>query len=144
MVLLVVASPCALVASATPATLAAISHAARIGVLCKGGQALDTFAHMKAIAFDKTGTLTNGQPVVADVAFFEDIPDLARLIVGMEAQSAHPLAEAIKRFYADTEPLPMKVNEHAGVGLTADVQGHHWQIGKEATTADYPRSKRRN
>lgn len=136
MVLLVVASPCALVASATPATLAAISHAARIGVLCKGGQALDTFAHMKAIAFDKTGTLTNGQPVVADVAFFEDIPDLPRLIVGMEAQSAHPLAEAIKRFYADTEPLPIKVNEHAGVGLTADVQGHHWQIGKEATTAD--------
>ncbi len=60
MVLLVVASPCALVASATPATLAAISHAARLGVLCKGGQALDAFANVKAIAFDKTGTLTRG------------------------------------------------------------------------------------
>lgn len=136
MVLLVVASPCALVASATPATLAAISHAARIGVLCKGGQALDTFAHMQAIAFDKTGTLTNGTPVVTDAEFFVAIPDLPRLIVGMESQSAHPLAEAIRMYYHDTEPLSMQVTEQAGVGLAADYHGSHWQIGKEADSSN--------
>ena len=84
MVLLVVASPCALVASATPATLAAISHAARLGVLCKGGQALDAFANVKAIAFDKTGTLTRGKPAVTDVQLLLDEPFIPQLIVGME------------------------------------------------------------
>lgn len=137
MVLLVVASPCALVASATPATLAAISHAARIGVLCKGGQALDTFAHLNAIAFDKTGTLTNGKPVVTDADFFVDIPDLPRLIVGMESQSSHPLAEAIQAFYRDTEPISLQVTEQAGIGLTTDYQGCRWQIGKEAGSAHF-------
>ena len=69
MVLLVVASPCALVASATPASLAAISNGARNGVLFKGGMFLDQLAELQAIAFDKTGTLTNGTPVVTDTFF---------------------------------------------------------------------------
>src|SRR5699024_9974350 len=64
MILLVVASPCALVASIMPATLAAISNSAKKGVLFKGGVHAENVSHVKAIAFDKTGTLTNGKPVV--------------------------------------------------------------------------------
>lgn len=71
MVLLVVASPCALVASATPATLAAISNGARNGVLFKGGIYLENLASLNAIAFDKTGTLTRGVPVVTDAVFLK-------------------------------------------------------------------------
>lgn len=131
MVLLVVASPCALVASATPATLAAISHAARLGVLCKGGQALDAFANVKAIAFDKTGTLTRGKPAVTDVHLLLDEPFIPQLIVGMEKQSNHPLAEAILAYFHDEKPLELAVEEQAGVGLAATYQAAHWTIGKE-------------
>lgn len=71
MVLLVVASPCALVASIMPATLSAISNSAKHGVLFKGGVHIENLGNLKAIAFDKTGTLTNGTPVVTDAYFTE-------------------------------------------------------------------------
>ena len=72
MVLLVVASPCALVASATPASLAALSNSAKNGILIKGGIHLEKLSELKAIAFDKTGTLTKGKPVVTDSFFFDE------------------------------------------------------------------------
>src|SRR5699024_6032418 len=62
MILLVVASPCALVASIMPATLSAISNGARKGILFKGGVHLENLSNINAIAFDKTGTLTKGKP----------------------------------------------------------------------------------
>ncbi len=68
-VLFVVASPCALVASIMPATLAAVSNAAKRGVLFKGGVHLEHLGSIKTIAFDKTGTLTNGRPIVTDFLF---------------------------------------------------------------------------
>ena len=67
MILLVVASPCALVASIMPASLSAISNGARHGILFKGGVHLENLSHFKAIAFDKTGTLTKGKPEVTDI-----------------------------------------------------------------------------
>ena len=67
MILLVVASPCALVASIMPATLSAISNGAKRGILVKGGVHLENLSHIEAIAFDKTGTLTKGKPEVTDV-----------------------------------------------------------------------------
>src|SRR5690625_1118247 len=69
MILLVVASPCALVASIMPATLSAISNSAKNGVLFKGGVHAENLSHVKAIAFDKTGTLTTGTPIVTDAYF---------------------------------------------------------------------------
>src|SRR5699024_11805086 len=61
MVLLTVASPCALVASATPATLSAISNGAKNGVLFKGGAAMEALSTMDTLYTDKTGTLTFGE-----------------------------------------------------------------------------------
>src|SRR3954454_25087384 len=67
MILLVVASPCALVASIMPATLSAISNGAKHGILVKGGVHLENLSNIEAIAFDKTGTLTKGKPEVTDL-----------------------------------------------------------------------------
>ena len=72
MVLLVVASPCALVASIMPATLSAISNGARNGILFKGGVHLENLGSLKAIAFDKTGTITRGTPEVTDFIVIEE------------------------------------------------------------------------
>lgn len=96
--LLVAASPCAIVISVPAAILSALSAAARGGVLFKGGAALETLAEVKSFAFDKTGTLTTGRAEVARIA----APGLSEeafltLVAGLEAQSEHPVAAAIRR-----------------------------------------------
>ena len=103
MILLVVASPCALVASIMPATLSAISNGARHGVLFKGGIHLENLGNLKAIALDKTGTLTKGKPEVTDVVFREDLTeeDFLFHVASIETYSNHPLATAIVRYTKD-------------------------------------------
>ncbi|WP_174615946.1 heavy metal translocating P-type ATPase [Virgibacillus ihumii] len=135
MILLVVASPCALVASIMPATLSAISNSAKHGVLFKGGVHAENLSHMKAIAFDKTGTLTNGTPEVTDLYISPntDEEDVLLHTGAIEKESTHPLAEAIT---ARSGKLDLsKVNvQHvktlSGNGITAVVNDEAWKIGK--------------
>lgn len=130
MVLLVVASPCALVASATPATLAAISNGAKKGILFKSGKTLEKLADLRAISFDKTGTLTQGKPRVTNYKSFSDDPIIPRLFFSMERQSTHPLAIAISSFFENEEALAIQVEEKAGFGLETSYSGHQWRLGK--------------
>ena len=97
MVLMTVASPCALVISVPSAFISAIASAARGGVLIKGGASLEQLAKIKVVAFDKTGTLTIGKPAVTDLvaAAGIDEDDLLRSAAAVEARSEHPLAKAI-------------------------------------------------
>lgn len=135
MVLLVVASPCALVASATPASLAALSNSAKNGILIKGGIHLEKLSELKAIAFDKTGTLTKGKPVVTD-SFFFDEKDLAQqLLIAMEQKTTHPLAHAILQYFDCTIPEAIQclsVEEITGFGLQTTYLGAQWKVGKHA------------
>ncbi|MGE7980628.1 heavy metal translocating P-type ATPase [Psychrobacillus sp. NPDC093200] len=135
MVLLVVASPCALVASIMPATLAAISNGAKNGILFKGGMHLENISEMKAIALDKTGTLTQGKPVVTDFFVRDDLDRLSTLTIlaTIESQSNHPLAQAISAF-AKTEgitQLPIiSIEDRPGFGLRASIDGQEILVGK--------------
>lgn len=96
MVLMTVASPCALVISVPSAYISAIASSARMGVLLKGGAYLEHLANVKAIAFDKTGTLTIGEPRVTDVLPYQtDENTLLTIASAVEARSEHPLARAI-------------------------------------------------
>lgn len=100
--LLVAASPCAIVISVPAAILSALSSAARGGVLFKGGAALETLAEVKSFAFDKTGTLTTGRAEVGRIVapgMEEDA--FLTLLAGLEAQSEHPVATAIRREVAE-------------------------------------------
>lgn len=138
MVLLVVASPCALVASATPATLAAISNGAKKGILFKSGKTLEKLSELRAISFDKTGTLTQGKPRVTDYKTFSDDPVIPQMFFSMERQSTHPLAVAITNFFKDEEALELQVEERAGFGLEASYLNHVWQLGKPTETQQHP------
>lgn len=135
MVLLTVASPCALVASVTPATLAAISNGARHGILFKGGVHLENLRGIKAIAFDKTGTLTNGTPVLTDRLFAENVDkqEIINMVVALERQSLHPLATAITQDL-DAEVTKniteIEITDVPGWGVQADYKGEIWQVGK--------------
>jgi Zn2+/Cd2+-exporting ATPase len=136
MILLVVASPCALVASIMPATLSAISNGARHGILFKGGIHLENLSHLKAIAFDKTGTLTKGKPVVTDIHIIDGENEEALLlnIASIENHSNHPLAQSIVN-YVKTKInrnllQPETIEDFAGKGVKAKMANAIWKIGK--------------
>ncbi|WP_155593499.1 heavy metal translocating P-type ATPase [Lysinibacillus cavernae] len=135
MVLLVVASPCALVASIMPATLAAISNGAKNGVLFKGGLHLEHISVLRALAVDKTGTLTQGKPVVTDFIVRNGVDrDMTlAILAGIESQSNHPLAQAITS-YAKAEgisTLPQAtIEDIPGWGIKGTIQNKVYQVGK--------------
>ena len=130
MVFLTVASPCALAASAVPASLSAISNLAKKGVLFKGGSYLSNLAQIKAVAFDKTGTLTMGKPTVSDVEIFGQDDALIDVVVSMEKKANHPLADAILNHFTALNDLDLSVENKIGVGLRAEYQSHSYRIGK--------------
>ncbi|MDK6804473.1 heavy metal translocating P-type ATPase [Aerococcus sp. UMB7834] len=135
MVYLIAVSPCALAASAVPATLSTISNLSKKGVLVKGGAYLSKVAELKAISFDKTGTLTYGKPSVTDAYFDASVDEAAMvdILVAMEKESNHPLATAIlKHFTPQTAPVLTVANE-LGRGLSANYQGQAYRIGKPSS-----------
>lgn len=135
MVLMTVASPCALVISVPSSFIAAIAAAARRGVLFKGGASLEELAAVRAIAFDKTGTLTTGQPAVTDVVALGDLndSDVLALAASAESRSEHPLARAVVRA-AEKRGLALQPVEEfesqMGLGITATVGGRVVRVGR--------------
>ncbi|MER2181516.1 MAG: heavy metal translocating P-type ATPase [Desemzia incerta] len=118
MVLLTVASPCALVASATPATLSAISNGAKNGVLFKGGAAMEALSTVDTLYTDKTGTLTFGEFRVIN---YELDDSLLKEVIYMEQQSSHPIGRAIvaefPELYLNQVNQQEPVEEIAGSGI---------------------------
>lgn len=135
MILLVVASPCALVASIMPATLSAISNGARRGILFKGGVHLEQLGNLKAIAFDKTGTLTKGKPIVTDMIVGDSVnsDEFIQIVASIENQSTHPLAQSIVA-YAKSKGCALVpidgIEDMPGYGVKATVGETEWLIGK--------------
>lgn len=134
MILLTVSSPCALVASATPATLSAISNGAKNGILFKGGAAMEELSHMDILYSDKTGTLTVGD---FQVASYEADEAIIREVVYMEQFSSHPIAQAIISAFPgvqfDTINRDESVEEVSGKGLKKG----NLLVGKPAAFDDY-------
>ena len=135
MVLMTVASPCALVISVPSAFISAIASAARSGLLFKGGASLEQLADVGVVAFDKTGTLTVGQPKVTDIVLSppHTTNELIRTAASVEARSEHPLAKAIVDHaqYAGVELLPPEGFEAIpGQGVRARLEGKAVRIGR--------------
>jgi Cu+-exporting ATPase len=134
---LVIACPCAMGLAVPAALTVAVGRGAQLGVLFKGGEALERLSHLDAIVLDKTGTLTVGRPVLAAIhplaGHAEN--DLLRIAAAAEERSNHPLAHAIvDRGHSlglawqpaeDVQILP-------GRGLSARVEGRDCLLGNEA------------
>ena len=141
LVLLVIACPCALVISTPVSIIAALTSAARAGVLVKGGVYMEAPGRTTALAMDKTGTITEGTPEVCAVHPLDGAGDdaLIALAASLEARSSHPLACAIlERAAADgLRPAPAgKTRTIPGRGIEGEADGHAVWLGSERLVAD--------
>lgn len=134
MVLLTVASPCALVASATPATLSAISNGAKNGILFKGGAAMEALSTMDTLYTDKTGTLTYGEFQVVNHQVNEDI---LREVIYMEQQSSHPIGRAIVAAFPGINLESVDQNEEVEETAGSGIRKGNITVGKPAIFADF-------
>ena len=150
---LVVATPCPLLLAAPIAIMSGLSRAAHVGVVIKGGGALEALAGGQVMLFDKTGTLTQGHPVLADVITADgvDADEVLRLAASLDQVSPHVLASAIvtggtRRGLA--LQMPENVQEVHGYGLEGTVGGRRVRLGKASwivgdTTPQWVRQVRR-
>ena len=134
--MLIVGCPCAFALATPTAIVAAISRAAREGLLIKGGRYVEGCAGVSAIAFDKTGTLTMGECRVVDVVPADGTTPAGLLAAAarLEAAADHPLARAVQaRAAADGVAVSesLAILREAGLGITGqDSDGRGvWRLG---------------
>lgn len=133
---LVISCPCALVLSVPLAYFSGIGVASKLGILFKGGSAIEALAGVRNIAFDKTGTLTNGSFTVTDVEAFGDMTteNLLKICVSCEQSSTHPVAGSIVKYCEEKSiksVFPEKVSELAGRGISAILDGEKILCGNK-------------
>src|SRR3546814_11944025 len=122
---------------ATPTSImVGTGRAAEMGVLFRKGEALQTLRDAEMIALDKTGTLTKGQPELTDLIVAEgfDGGEVLALVASVEAQSEHPIAEAIvlaaKRAGRSVK-APEGFEAIPGFGVKASVGEHLVEVGDD-------------
>jgi Cu+-exporting ATPase len=157
---LVIACPCAMGLAVPAALTVAVGRGAQLGVLFKGGEAIERLAHLNVIVLDKTGTITVGRPVLEAIYVVNGLPpfpqkaqkgwgtqaldgssgvssedDLLRLAAAVEERSNHPLAHAVVDA-ARARGLEWKAAEDVqilpGRGVTAQVEGRMCLLGNDA------------
>ena len=142
---LIIACPCAMGLAVPTAVMVSTGKGAELGVLIKGGEALQRAGDVRTIVLDKTGTVTEGRPTVTDIvrapgAQIADDGELLRLIASLEAASEHPLADAIVRRAKDSQTLLTTVEgfqSFTGRGAAGVVGGAALVVGNEALMKDY-------
>ena len=136
---LIIACPCALGLATPTAIMVGTGRGADMGILIKGGVALETAHKLTAVAIDKTGTITRGKPEVTDVLTSRggsiNADELLRLAASAERHSEHPLAAAIVRRAVElgvSLAEPEAFRAVVGHGVEATVGGRRLLIGKAA------------
>jgi len=133
--MLVIACPSGLILATPTAMVAALSAAARLGVLVKSVVTLEAARNLTAIVFDKTGTLTTGVLSVTRLAPTEGVEgaELLRLAATAEQESRHPVARAVTEMARRANlplPRPEAFEEVAGRGVVATVAGGRVMVGR--------------
>ena len=141
---LIIACPCAMGLAVPTAVMVATGRGAQMGILIKGGEALQRASEISQVVLDKTGTITEGKPVVTDVVVaaggpVNDRDALLALVASVERGSEHPLADAVLRYarsravaIADAESFEAR----AGLGAVATVNGVRVLAGNAALMKD--------
>lgn len=134
---LVIACPCALGLATPTAIMVGVGKGAEHNILIKDAESLEQAHKINAVILDKTGTITEGKPEVSDIifAYGVQVNYLKSVLLAIESQSEHPLAEAVVRFLQKEKTLAVNVNRIesvTGKGVTALYQGKNYLIGNIA------------
>ncbi|GEN48732.1 copper-translocating P-type ATPase [Ligilactobacillus pobuzihii] len=137
----VIACPCALGLATPTALMVGTGRGAKMGILIKNGEVLETVNDVQTVVFDKTGTITLGQPQVTDV--IGDGKRVLQVAASLEESSEHPLATAIMDT-AHTKKISFETAEnfHAieGQGVSATLAGQKAFVGNEKLQHDFKMS----
>jgi Cu+-exporting ATPase len=141
---LIIACPCAMGLAVPTAVMVATGRGASLGILIKGGEALQRAGDVTTVVLDKTGTVTEGRPAVTDILPAPGAPrsadELLRLVASLEASSEHPLADALVR-RAREVGLPLSPIEGfqslTGLGAVGVVEGAFVAVGNEKLMDEY-------
>ncbi|MFG1239792.1 MULTISPECIES: heavy metal translocating P-type ATPase [Xanthobacteraceae] len=133
---LIIACPCAMGLATPTSIMVGTGRAARMGILFRKGEALQTLRSAKAIALDKTGTLTKGRPELTDLSLINGFgeSDVLSLVAAVEERSEHPIAEAIvaaAKLRALTFGTVQNFEAVPGFGVAATVDGRQVEIGAD-------------
>ncbi len=141
---LIIACPCAMGLAVPTAVMVATGKGAELGVLIKGGEALQRAGDLDTIVLDKTGTVTEGCPSVTDIEVAPSSAwqpaELLRLVASLETLSEHPLSDAIVRDARERGlalAVPEAFDSITGRGIVGAVEGHALAIGNATLLADW-------
>ncbi|SEQ14467.1 Cu+-exporting ATPase [Ectothiorhodospira magna] len=138
---LIIACPCAMGLATPTSIMVGTGKGAEMGVLFRGGDALQSLRDVQVVALDKTGTLTQGQPQLTGITVLadHDEAEVLTLAAALESRSEHPLAQAVVRA-ARQRGLDLPDVEHfeslTGLGLQGRVGGHELLMGSPRFLAE--------
>ncbi len=120
---LVIACPCALGLATPTAIMVGVGKGAENGILIKDAESLELSKKVNAIVLDKTGTITEGRPVVTAINWLDGDDSAKNILMSIEKQSEHPLADAVVAYLNDASMVSISAFESItgkGVKATAD------------------------
>ncbi|MBB1139978.1 heavy metal translocating P-type ATPase [Myroides sp. WP-1] len=129
---LVIACPCALGLATPTAIMVGVGKGAENGILIKDAESLELAKKITAIVLDKTGTITEGRPQVTGVKWLKDQEERKEVLLSIEKQSEHPLAEAVVTYLKEVKTTVISNFESiTGKGAQADHQGITYSVGNK-------------
>ena len=133
---LVIACPCALGLATPTAIMVGIGKGAENNILIKDAESLELGHKVNAVILDKTGTITEGKPLVTDILWAESNKDIRKyelILLAIETQSEHPLAEAVVNHFKEQNVQPTEIASFesiTGMGVRAELEnGTQYFVG---------------
>lgn len=130
---LVIACPCALGLATPTAIMVGVGKGAENGILIKDALSLELAQKIDTIVLDKTGTITEGKPKVTDELWSTVDSHLRSILLSIESQSEHPLAEAVVHYLQGVPMVPItNFVSVTGQGVRAKVEGEEYFVGNSS------------
>ena len=129
---LVIACPCALGLATPTAIMVGVGKGAEEGILIKDAESLELAKKINAIILDKTGTITKGKPTVTDMIWAEENNSSKQILLSIEKQSEHPLAEAVVNYLKDINTVQIHhIESLTGKGVRANYKDINYLVGNQ-------------
>jgi len=134
---LVIACPCALGLATPTAIMVGVGKGAENGILIKDAESLELARKVNAIVLDKTGTITEGKPQLTDIQWLNDDDTTKSILLSIEKQSEHPLAEAVVKSLEGVAATSLSMFDSiTGKGAKADHNSETYFVGNKKLLAE--------